>query len=142
MTLFATHYFELTVLADSLPTARNVHVSATEIDGQLLLLHQIKVGSANSSFGLHVAKMAGIPAFVLDNAKAYLKKNDTRQTGQKTDDDNQIIGNQKIDNQTAKQAWSELCQQITSVNLDNMTAKQALDYLYQLQKQLNTDDPL
>lgn len=147
LTLFATHYFELTVLADSLPTARNVHVSATEIDGQLLLLHQIKVGSANSSFGLHVAKMAGIPAFVLDNAKAYLKKNDTRQTGQKTNDDNQTIDNQtidnqKIDNQTAKQAWSELCQQIMSVNLDNMTAKQALDYLYQLQKQLNTDDPL
>ncbi|MBF2719152.1 DNA mismatch repair protein MutS [Psychrobacter sp. NG254] len=80
LTLFATHYFELTQLAEDLTengkthyaNIRNVHVAASEVDGQLLLLHQIKEGAASSSFGLHVAKMAGIPTQVLDDAKRYL----------------------------------------------------------------------
>ncbi|WP_201508519.1 DNA mismatch repair protein MutS [Psychrobacter alimentarius] len=79
LTLFATHYFELTQLAETSENKpakiRNVHVAASEIDGQLLLLHQIKEGAANSSFGLHVAKMAGIPAQVLEDAKRYLADN-------------------------------------------------------------------
>ncbi|MGO1400513.1 MAG: DNA mismatch repair protein MutS [Psychrobacter sp.] len=79
LTLFATHYFELTQLAQHADShhasIRNVHVAASEIDGQLLLLHQIKDGAASSSFGLHVAKMAGIPASVLNDAKRYLADN-------------------------------------------------------------------
>lgn len=76
LTLFATHYFELTQLAqqsNAINTGiRNVHVAASDVDGQLLLLHQIREGAASSSFGLHVAKMAGIPTTVLENAKRYL----------------------------------------------------------------------
>ncbi|MDN5566444.1 MAG: DNA mismatch repair protein MutS, partial [Psychrobacter sp.] len=91
LTLFATHYFELTQLADkgfyscdstddtgkgNNPTSiRNVHVAASDVDGQLLLLHQIREGAASSSFGLHVAKMAGIPYEVLEDAKRYLVDN-------------------------------------------------------------------
>ncbi|WP_352286868.1 DNA mismatch repair protein MutS [Psychrobacter sp. GW64-MNA-CIBAN-0177] len=82
LTLFATHYFELTKLAQSTNYAesshaniRNVHVAASEVDGQLLLLHQIREGAASSSFGLHVAKMAGIPTQVLNDAKRYLVDN-------------------------------------------------------------------
>ena len=94
LTLFATHYFELTQLADkgfyscdstgktgnhnkdNKPTGiRNVHVAASDVDGQLLLLHQIREGAASSSFGLHVAKMAGIPHEVLEDAKRYLVDN-------------------------------------------------------------------
>ncbi|WP_230659436.1 DNA mismatch repair protein MutS [Psychrobacter sp. I-STPA10] len=78
LTLFATHYFELTELAKQKRLQgkiRNVHVAASEIDGQLLLLHKIQSGAANSSFGLHVAKMAGIPEQVLIQAQAYLHQN-------------------------------------------------------------------
>ncbi len=80
LTLFATHYFELTQLADlsyndKANGIRNVHVAASDVDGQLLLLHQIRDGAASSSFGLHVAKMAGIPAEVLADAKRYLVDN-------------------------------------------------------------------
>lgn len=79
LTLFATHYFELTQLVNTTENKpaniRNVHVAASEIDGQLLLLHQIKEGAASSSFGLHVAKMAGIPTQVLEDAKRYLADN-------------------------------------------------------------------
>ena len=79
LTLFATHYFELTQLAQNNQSndklIRNVHVAASEVDGQLLLLHQIRAGAASSSFGLHVAKMAGIPTQVLNDAKRYLVDN-------------------------------------------------------------------
>ena len=82
LTLFATHYFELTQLAQNRnsienkhTSIRNVHVAASEVDGQLLLLHQIREGAASSSFGLHVAKMAGIPTQVLNDAKRYLVDN-------------------------------------------------------------------
>ncbi|WP_201566120.1 DNA mismatch repair protein MutS [Psychrobacter immobilis] len=82
LTLFATHYFELTKLAknnnsteSSHANIRNVHVAASEVNGQLLLLHQIREGAASSSFGLHVAKMAGIPTQVLNDAKRYLVDN-------------------------------------------------------------------
>ena len=75
LTLFATHYFELTELAN-LPQLntkiRNVHVAASQVDDQLLLLHKIQPGAASSSFGLHVAKMAGIPEQVLTAAAHYL----------------------------------------------------------------------
>ncbi len=73
-TLFATHYFELTALAASNPNIRNVHVAASEVDGKLLLLHQIVEGAASSSFGLHVAKMAGIPTEVIKDAQSYLNQ--------------------------------------------------------------------
>lgn len=75
LTLFATHYFELTELARQAEfesQLRNVHVAASHIDGQLLLLHKIQEGAASSSFGLHVAKMAGIPDSVLTAAQHYL----------------------------------------------------------------------
>jgi len=104
LTLFATHYFELTQLVHSdeghHSNIRNVHVAASEVDGQLLLLHQIKEGAASSSFGLHVAKMAGIPTQVLDDAKRYLaehlvmdslKTDDLKAYHQKiTDDKNEL----------------------------------------------------
>ncbi len=82
LTLFATHYFELTELAklDALQhKIRNVHVAATEVDGQLLLLHKIQDGAASSSFGLHVAKIAGIPEAVLALAQNYLAAHTSRQ---------------------------------------------------------------
>ncbi len=72
LTLFATHYFELTQLAMHNQGIRNVHVAASEVDGELLLQHKIVAGAASSSFGLHVAKMAGIPPAVLADAKRYL----------------------------------------------------------------------
>ena len=72
-TLFATHYFELTALAQELPACSNVHLDATEHDGQLVFLHAVKPGPANQSYGLQVAALAGVPREVIRRAKAYLK---------------------------------------------------------------------
>src|SRR5690606_8026672 len=94
LTLFATHYFELTQLDNPAESphdrSRKVHVAVSEIDGQLLLLHQIKDGAASSSFGLHVAKMAGIPTQVLNDAKRYLVDNLKAESANITDDKNDL----------------------------------------------------
>jgi len=71
-TLFATHYFELTQLADDLEHAVNVHLTATEHDDTIVFLHNVHDGPASQSYGLQVAKLAGVPQDVIRNAKAQL----------------------------------------------------------------------
>jgi DNA mismatch repair protein MutS len=72
LTLFATHYFELTALSDELPATVNVHLDATEHRGDLVFLHSVREGPANQSYGLVVAGLAGVPAVVVAEAKRYL----------------------------------------------------------------------
>ncbi|MFO7529635.1 MAG: DNA mismatch repair protein MutS [Marinobacter sp.] len=71
-TLFATHYFELTQLADDLEHAVNVHLTATEHDDSIVFLHNVHDGPASQSYGLQVAQLAGVPQDVIRNAKAQL----------------------------------------------------------------------
>jgi DNA mismatch repair protein MutS len=71
-TLFATHYFELTRLADELPGVVNVHLDAVEHGDELIFLHAVKDGPANQSYGLQVAQIAGVPRTVIGAAKRYL----------------------------------------------------------------------
>ncbi|HEX9706824.1 MAG TPA: DNA mismatch repair protein MutS [Steroidobacteraceae bacterium] len=73
-TLFATHYFELTELADELPEVANVHLDATEHDEGIVFLHTVKPGPASKSYGLQVAQKAGVPRDVIQNARSYLEK--------------------------------------------------------------------
>jgi len=76
-TLFASHYFELTNLANSLDNAFNVHVEAVEHDDDIIFLHTIREGPASQSYGLQVARLAGIPEPVLKTARKQLDKADT-----------------------------------------------------------------
>ncbi|MDA0833913.1 MAG: DNA mismatch repair protein MutS [Planctomycetota bacterium] len=71
-TLFATHYHELTTLTSSLPRARNWNVAVHEQDEQIVFLHQIVEGAADKSYGIHVARLAGIPADVIERARIVL----------------------------------------------------------------------
>jgi DNA mismatch repair protein MutS len=77
-TLFATHYFELTALADELPACANVHLDATEHGDTLVFLHAVKEGPANQSFGLQVARLAGVPNMVIQDARRYLEELERR----------------------------------------------------------------
>jgi DNA mismatch repair protein MutS len=166
LTLFATHYFELTKLAENNiennagnhANIRNVHVAASEVDGQLLLLHQIKDGAASSSFGLHVAKMAGIPTRVLNDAKRYLIDNLKHENAKTIDDKNELAKSlndkqqqnqdRKVesvsssnttqtqksgDNSKQNQLFS-LQDELSAINPDNLTPKQAHDLLYHLKE--------
>ncbi|WP_296244108.1 MULTISPECIES: DNA mismatch repair protein MutS [unclassified Psychrobacter] len=166
LTLFATHYFELTKLAQNYKEnsgsnenfIRNVHVAASEVDGQLLLLHQIKDGAASSSFGLHVAKMAGIPTQVLNDAKRYLVDNLKTESVKTIDDKNELTKSvkdkraqaylseskkMKEDSVRPSQSTTTIPQQnqifslqeeLAAINPDNLTPKQAHDLLYHLKE--------
>ncbi len=151
LTLFATHYFELTQLATANNGIRNVHVAASEVDGQLLLLHQIREGAASSSFGLHVAKMAGIPAQVLSDAKRYLIDNlnhDKTELAKSLNAQAQnsyadygdavkvaadVQASYATDNREQKQLLS-LYDKLETVNPDSLSPKQAHDLLYELKQ--------
>ncbi len=71
-TLFATHYHELTQLADLLPSVRNYNVAVTEADGKVVFLHKIVAGGADKSYGIHVAQLAGLPAPVIQRANEIM----------------------------------------------------------------------
>jgi DNA mismatch repair protein MutS len=77
-TLFATHYFELTSLAEELPACANVHLDATEHGDTLVFLHAVKDGPANQSYGLQVARLAGVPAPVVREARRFLAELERR----------------------------------------------------------------
>ena len=72
--LFSTHYHELTVLDKQLERLKNVHVGAIEKNGELVFLHKIMNGPADKSYGLHVAKLAGMPNSLIKDAKIILRK--------------------------------------------------------------------
>lgn len=72
--LFATHYFEITQLAQQLPGVTNAHVSAREWGDQVVFLHKVENGPGDRSFGIHVAKLAGVPKPVLERAEALLQE--------------------------------------------------------------------
>lgn len=73
-TLFATHYHELTELAENLPGAKNYQITATEKDGEVVFLHKLQPGKASKSYGIAVAKLAGLPVSVIERAKNVLEK--------------------------------------------------------------------
>lgn len=73
-TVFATHYHELTELAENLPGAKNYQITATEKDGNVVFLHKLQPGKASKSYGIAVAKLAGLPSKVIERAKDVLSK--------------------------------------------------------------------
>jgi DNA mismatch repair protein MutS len=75
-TLFATHYHELTMLADSLPRLKNLRVAVKETPNGISFLHSIEPGAANRSYGIDVAKLAGLPASVIERAKVVLREHE------------------------------------------------------------------
>jgi DNA mismatch repair protein MutS len=75
-TLFATHYHELTELADLLPTVKNVHVTVKETPSEIIFLRKVEPGSANKSYGIEVARLAGLPRSVIERAREVLKRHE------------------------------------------------------------------
>jgi DNA mismatch repair protein MutS len=75
-TLFATHYHELTELADLLPAVKNVHVSVKETPNEIIFLRHVEPGSASKSYGIEVARLAGLPRSVIERAREVLRKHE------------------------------------------------------------------
>ena len=129
-TLFATHYFELTSLPDRCPTMANVHLDATEHKDHVVFLHNIKEGPANRSFGLQVAKLAGIPPGVL--AAAHDKLRELEQGSSKSAVFEPLIpAPAQVDLFTAPKPHPAL-EALEAIEPDALTPRQALDFLYAL----------
>lgn len=132
-TLFATHYFELTALPADARHAINVHVSAAEAGADIVFLHEIEPGPASRSYGVQVAKLAGIPTPVLHHARHTLSALEARA----------CEGNAQVDLFTApieaeNQAIpTPLEAALANINPDALSPREALDALYQLKKMLS-----
>jgi DNA mismatch repair protein MutS len=79
-TIFATHYHELTQLAEQLPRLVNVHVAVSEQGERVIFLHQIAEGPADRSYGIHVARLAGLPAGLIERAREVLEELESERT--------------------------------------------------------------
>lgn len=129
-TLFATHYFELTELAQSHSSIANVHLDAVEYDDQLVFMHAVKPGPANRSFGLQVAALAGLPREVIADARSALKS--LEQGGQKHAP---AVDNQQLGLFTAPSP-SAVEDALQALDVDGLSPRQALDALYELRTML------
>ncbi|OOF13935.1 DNA mismatch repair protein MutS, partial [Salinivibrio sp. PR919] len=130
MTLFATHYFELTELPGQMDGLVNVHLDAVEHGDEIAFMHAVQEGAASKSYGLAVAGLAGVPKPVIRRAKHKLAQ--LEQSGQQkvTGDapNNQVMPTQL----PLLPEPSELDQAVDALNPDEMTPRQALDALYAL----------
>ena len=135
LTLFATHYFELTTLAGELPGCANVHLDATEHKGQLVFLHAVKPGPASQSYGLQVAALAGVPAGVIRRARRYLGTLEAgRSDGPQAELDFSTPEAPAADSATEAESSENdaLRTAIDEMEPDTMTPRDALDALYRL----------
>jgi DNA mismatch repair protein MutS len=127
-TLFATHYFELTQLPDSFPHAVNVHLDATEYNDHIVFLHTIQEGPASRSYGLQVAKLAGIPAAVINAAKRKLTELESGAVGSAVRAPADAPQQTDLFVATAH----PLVERIRELDPDDLTAREALELLYEL----------
>ena len=124
-TLFATHYFELTALAEELPACSNVHLDATEHKGQLVFLHAVKPGPANQSYGLQVAALAGVPKGVIRRARSYLASLETQQRSEHPQTQLPFTSAPEPEEDPVGEALAD-------IDPDELSPREALDALYRL----------
>ena len=135
--LFATHYFELTELSKE-PCIDNYHVTAKEINGQLILLHKVQHGPASQSHGLQVAKLAGIPESVIKDAQHRLRILEKQQQPQVVQNDlfSNLQEPEVIEKVIEVEKSSSALDALKNLDLDDLTPRQALEQLYQLKQLL------
>ena len=142
--LFATHYFELTELSKE-SGVDNYHVTAKEMNGNLILLHKVQQGPASQSHGLQVAKLAGIPANVIKEAQnrlRILEKQQHKNVNLAVQDDlfapaTSSAEPEVIERVIEVEKPSPALDLLRSIDVDNLTPRQALEQLYALKEQLN-----
>ena len=128
-TLFATHYFEITALADELDKVSNAHLDATEHNDNIVFLHNIQAGPANKSYGLHVAKLAGIPSKVLNIARTQLTRLEENETAKPL-----VMATTPSPQADLFSAPlpSQIEQKLKHIDPDSLSPKAALELIYEL----------
>ncbi|AQR66623.1 DNA mismatch repair protein MutS [Aquaspirillum sp. LM1] len=130
-TLFATHYFELTRLAQDYPTVANVHLSAVEHQDKIVFLHHVEDGPASQSYGLQVAALAGVPGTVIRQARRYLAALENQAVSQHGQPD--LFATPLPELHQAEP--SPLLASLAELDVDALTPREALAQLYQIQQQ-------
>ena len=140
--LFATHYHELTQLTAKLDRVDNATVTVREYQGDVVFLHEVKKGAADRSYGVQVAKLAGLPKSVLERAKVVL---DALERGEREGYSKQkaLIDDLPLFSAVATSAptpstQSKLEEAFNAIQPDSLSAKQALDLIYELKSKLKT----
>jgi len=130
-TLFATHYFELTLLADQITTLANVHLDAMEHNDNIIFMHAIQEGAASKSFGLQVAQLAGVPKAVISRAKQRLSELEIKLTPS-------ILPEQSSSFEQLSLVAEEhpAVEALHNIDVNDITPKQALDLLFELKASL------
>jgi DNA mismatch repair protein MutS len=141
-TLFATHYHELTDLADATPGVVNYHVAAREWKDDIIFLRKIVPGRSDRSFGIQVARLAGLPPIVIERAREILVALERDEltrggrpsvSGTSSDPQRQLALFQTA---TESGAGDRLREQLAAVDVDHMTPMEALALLAKLQQEL------
>ena len=141
LTLFATHYFELTQLATRIETIFNQHLAAAQSNQGIVFLHEVRDGPANQSYGLEVAKLAGLPASVIKQARSLLQQLEQRSRADQASDQFDLFDSHDepyvaaIDpafTSATDKNTVELLEQLQAINPDELSPKQALEALYLL----------
>jgi len=136
-TLFATHYFELTSLPDKLTGAVNVHLDATEHKDTIVFMHSVQDGPASQSYGIQVAKLAGIPEPVIDLAKSELAILEAGSHTLATAKETQELTLEPSQNELLLTNINYALQErLDNLHPDELSPKQALDLIYELKRLL------
>ncbi|MGB2895356.1 MAG: DNA mismatch repair protein MutS [Anaerolineales bacterium] len=133
-TLFATHYHELTRLAEFLPGVRNYNIAVSEEGGKVVFLHKITPGGADKSYGIHVAELAGMPRPVINRAQEILAQFEA--AADQSSDDPQLATKQL-------HLFSEadpLLEEIRAMDLNSLSPLEALNRLYEWQQRFRRDN--
>lgn len=132
LTLFATHYFELTHLAERLPSACNVHLEATEHGNRIVFLYRVEPGPADRSYGLQVARLAGVPDIVVHHAREELHKMERRmaETGEQAGEETAAQPTPQPTQHPL--ATAELTSFLQGLEPDQMTPREALETIYRI----------
>lgn len=127
-TLFSTHYHELTSLERTITSMKNVHVSAKEENGNITFLHKIKTGAVDKSYGIHVAKLAGMPEELLKRAEDILKfyETDSKKKKNKEEDNVQLMM------EFEDKKTNPLKEKLDKIDPLHLTPMEALNVLYEL----------
>jgi len=143
-TLFATHYFEMTELANQLENVKNVHLKATEHDDKIIFLHNVLDGSASKSYGLQVAQLAGVPQEVVNQAQAKLRLLEEGAHEQSiatnvvaAPAENAQAPMSSLQGDMFSAAPSEIEQLLANQDVDALSPRDALNFLYELKSKLS-----
>ena len=139
VTIFSTHYHELTKLEVNLAHLKNIHVGATEETGHLVFLHKIIEGPADKSYGIHVAKLADLPVKLILDAHEILEKLEERSRWLENNHDEQTRTLENMQTLSeGTEGLSDVERNIMNVNVNKLTPLQALELIHLWQERLKS----